>query len=103
MTSSLSDLVLDVSTAIRSLAISMEGKPVEPQFVKEAFSQIGQPLPGHHIAIDHVARSSVGTRPKTYPHYVLTISGRRTDGRWLFRPSQLSKLLKLAQVDLGLV
>src|SRR4051812_283694 len=94
---SLDDLLPDVATVIRCLAKEMRGRAVEPNFVHEAFVRMGEPLSGHTVVIHHMPQSRKGVRPKRVPHYVMTIAGKRTDGRWSFRPGQLSKLLKLAE------
>jgi len=94
---SLDDLLPDVAVVIRCLAKEMQGKAVEPNVVHDAFVRIREPLVDHTVVIHHVPRSPKGARPKVLPHYVVTIAGKRIDGRWSFRPGQLSKLLKLAE------
>jgi hypothetical protein len=79
------DLHPDVMMVIRALAIEMRGKPVEPRPIHDAMIRMGEPLPGHTVVIHHVPRSPKGTRPRVFPHYVLTVAG------------QLSELLKSAE------
>jgi len=97
MTADLADFPPDVEVVIRALAREMRGKPVEPQFIHDALNRMGEPLPGHTVVIHYVSRSTKNVRPVVLPHYVITIAGNRLDGRWSFRPGQLSKLLKAAQ------
>ena len=94
---SLDDLLPEAATVIRCLAKEMQGKAVEPNFVHEAFVRMGAPLVDHTVVIHHVPHTPKGARPKLLPKYVVTIAGKRIDGRWSFRPGQLSKLLKLAE------
>ena len=94
MTAELADLLPELVVVLRSLAHEMQGKPVEPKFVHEALSRMGEPLPGHAVVIHHVARSAKGVRPAVAPHYVVTIAGKRLEGRWQFRPGRLTELLK---------
>jgi hypothetical protein len=88
------DFPPDVLTVLRFLSVYVQNRPVTPGLIKTAVPTIFRCVPDHLAMIEHHPRSSKGSRPRLLPFYELRVYGPRTDGRWVFRPGRLSKLLQ---------
>ncbi|THD36150.1 MAG: hypothetical protein E7773_09490 [Sphingomonas sp.] len=92
MPDTLDDWPDDIRRVFAWIGRSMNGRRLSPEVVAIPIPD-GKIIADHRVTVSHLSASELGQKRG---RYVITITGKRIDGRWSFQPGVLEKLARRA-------